>query len=92
MQKSEFRVPEFGETVARAACTPAGPRRAYRQGFGFRKNQGSVSGFGETRVHLYRRTLLIRNSVPLGTYSSTMPRVIGLPLGDGRCLMSEVPL
>jgi len=41
---------------------------------------------------MYRGTSLIRNSAPLGTYSRTMPRVIWLPLGGVRFLMSEVPL
>ena len=40
----------------------------------------------------YWGTLLIRNSAPLGTYSRTMPRVLGGSWGGGLFLMGEVPL
>ena len=38
-----------------------------------------------------RGTSLIRNTHRLGPYSGTAPRVIRLPQGGGRFIMSEVP-
>ena len=40
----------------------------------------------------YRGTSLIKNSAPLGPYSSPMPRPLWRSWGGGRFLMSEVPL
>ena len=40
----------------------------------------------------YRGTSLIRNTPPVGPYSSRMPRVLGGSQGGGLFLMSEVPL
>ena len=41
---------------------------------------------------IYRGTVLIRNSPPLGSYSRNVPRVLGESWDGGRFLMSEVPL
>jgi len=40
----------------------------------------------------YRGTSLIRNSAPLGTYGSNMPRALWRPSGGGLFLVSEVSL
>ena len=40
----------------------------------------------------YRATSLIRKRTPVGPYLRPVPRVIGGSLGDGRCLMCEVPM
>ena len=41
---------------------------------------------------MYRGTLLIRNSAPLGPYSRTMPGPLWWSYGEVLFLMSEVPL
>ena len=41
---------------------------------------------------VYRGTSPVRNRLPLGTYSRTMPRVIWLPQGGGHFIMSGEPL
>ena len=40
----------------------------------------------------YRDTSLIRNRVPSGPYSRTLPSALWKSLGGGQVLMSEVPL
>ena len=45
-----------------------------------------------TKVGRYMGTSLRRNRIPLGSYSSTMPRALRWPQGGVLFLMSEVPL
>ena len=47
---------------------------------------------GRSQRTLYRGTSLIRNSLPLGPFSRTLPRALWWSWGGGRFLMSEVPL